>query len=100
MKSHEVHSAAYLPKEPHVKHPSQQLIHRPVAAVAQESSGVLRRQRIERPAHPPPRALSVAMKSASAPFKAPERSLEKRSRCRRSPIQEPLLDARLVDGQP
>ena len=41
------------------------------------------------------------MKSASAAFKTPERSLEKRSCCRRSsPIQEPLLDARLVDGQP
>ena len=101
MKSHEVHSEAYLPKEPHAVHLSRQLIHQTLAAVAQETSGVLRRQRIERPAHSPPRALSTDMKSASAPFKAPERSLEKRSRCRRSsPIQEPLLDARLVDGQP
>src|SRR5215208_1536781 len=41
------------------------------------------------------------MKSASAAFKTPERSLEKRSCCRRSsPIQEPLLDTRLVDWQP
>ena len=100
-KSHEVHSAAYLPKGPDAKHLSQQLIHETLAAVAQETSGVLRPQRIERPAHSPPQALSTAIKSASAPIKASERSLEKRSRCRRSSlIQEPLLDTRLVDGQP
>src|SRR4051794_3330211 len=82
---HVAHSAAYLPKEPHAQHLSQQLIHRTAAAAAQETSSVLRRQRIERPAHSPPRALTSAMKSASAPFKAPERSLEKRGRCQRSP---------------
>ena len=44
-----MHSAAYLPKEPHAKHLSQQLIYHTLVAVAQETSGVLRRQPGELP---------------------------------------------------
>src|SRR3954468_10134550 len=46
---HVAHSAAYLPKEPHAQHLSQQSINRTAAAVAQETSGFLHSQPGELP---------------------------------------------------